>query len=212
MAVSTMQELFVEELRDLYHAEKQLTKALPKMAKAASDEQLREAFTQHLEETRNQVERLEEVFELLDVAKRAKRCEAMEGLIEEGREMIEEVEDEAVLDVGLITAAQKIEHYEIAGYGSVVALAKALGHEDAAQRLAETLEEEKAADQKLNEIAESSVNEKALSQSNGSEMVEQATGAADDKAEEGQMAQTSGGGGTSRRGASGGSRSQSRRA
>src|SRR3954464_11149359 len=124
MAVSSVQDLFVEELRDLYHAEKQLTRALPRMAKAASSEELRNAFTQHLEETRNQIERLEEVFELLDVPKRGKRCEAMEGLIEEGREMIEEVDDDAVLDVGLITAAQKIEHYEIPRYGSVVALAK----------------------------------------------------------------------------------------
>ena len=161
MTIKTMQDLFVQEPRDIYHAEKQILKALPKMAKSATSEELRTAFETHLEETRGQVERLEQVFETLDLAKRSKRCEAMEGLIEEGREVLDEVEKGDVLDAGMIVAAQKIEHYEIAGYGSLVALAKQLGHDEAASLLAQTLEEEKATDQKLNQIALGSVNKKA---------------------------------------------------
>ena len=161
MSVSTIQELFVDELRDIYHAEKQLVKALPKMAKAAAHPQLKAAFTSHLEETKGQVGRLEEVFELLDVAKRAKPCAAMEGLLEEAASMMEEVEDPQVLDVGMIVGAQKVEHYEIAGYGALVALATQLGHADAAKLLSQTLAEEKAADSKLNELALSVVNKDA---------------------------------------------------
>ncbi len=161
MTIKTVQDLFVQELRDIYHAEKQILKALPKMAKSATSEELRTAFETHLEETRGQVERLEQVFETLDLAKRSKRCEAMEGLIEEGRDVLDEVEKGDVLDAGMIVAAQKIEHYEIAGYGSLVALAKQLGHDEAASLLAQTLEEEKATDQKLNQIALGSVNKKA---------------------------------------------------
>lgn len=153
MTVKTLQDLFVEELRDIYHAEKQLVKALPKMARSASHPELKEAFTAHLEETRGQVERLDQVFEKLDLAKRAKKCEAMEGLLEEARETMEEIEDEAVLDVGMIINAQKVEHYEIAGYGSLAAIAKQLGHADIAKLLTETLQEEKAADVKLGKIA-----------------------------------------------------------
>lgn len=153
MPVKTVQDLFVEELRDIYHAEKQILKALPKMAKSAQNPELKEAFEQHLEQTRGQVERLEQVFEQLDVAKRGKRCEAMEGLLEEARSTMEEVEDKSVLDVGMIINAQKVEHYEIAGYGSLVALARQLGHDEAAQLLEQTLEEEKATDKKLNEVA-----------------------------------------------------------
>ena len=129
MSVSTIQELFIAELRDIYHAEKQLVKALPKMAKAAAHPQLKAAFTSHLEETKGQVERLEQVFE--------------------------------VLDVGMIVGAQKVEHYEIAGYGALVALATQLGHADAAKLLSQTLAEEKAADSKLNELALSVVNKDA---------------------------------------------------
>ncbi|MDF1586892.1 YciE/YciF ferroxidase family protein [Marinimicrococcus flavescens] len=161
MAVSTMQDLFVNELRDIYHAEKQLLKALPKMAKAASREDLRQAFQSHLEETRGHVERLEEVFDTLDLAKRGKTCEAMQGLVEEGREILEEVEDGAVRDAGLITAAQKVEHYEIASYGSLVALARQIGNEEVATILHRTLEEEKAADQKLTKLAQGGVNQAA---------------------------------------------------
>ena len=153
MAVTSIEDLFVNELRDIYSAEKQLTRALPRMAKAAKHPELREAFESHLEETRGQVDRLDQVFEQLDLPKRAKKCEAMEGLIEEAREHMEELDDKALLDVGMIISAQKVEHYEIAGYGSLVALAKQLGHGEAAGLLEQTLGEEKAADQKLNEIA-----------------------------------------------------------
>jgi ferritin-like metal-binding protein YciE len=158
MTVKTMQDLFVEELRDIYHAEKQLVKALPKMAKAATHPELKQAFEAHLEETRGQVDRLDQVFETLDLAKRAKKCEAMEGLLEEARSTMEDIEDEQVLDVGMIVNAQKVEHYEIAGYGSLVALAKQLGHADVAKLLHATLQEEKAADEKLNQIALSAAN------------------------------------------------------
>ena len=153
MPVKSMQDLFVEELRDIYHAEKQITRALPKMAKAATTPELKQAFELHLEQTRGQIERLDQVFEQLDLPKRAKKCEAMEGLLEEARAAMEEIEDATVLDVGMIINAQKVEHYEIAGYGSLVALAKQLGHDEAAQLLGETLAEEKETDRKLNEVA-----------------------------------------------------------
>jgi ferritin-like metal-binding protein YciE len=162
MPVKSVQDLLLSELRDLYDAEKQLVKALPKMAKAASSEQLQVAFQEHLEETKNQAERLENVFEKLDTPTRGKSCEAMRGLIEEASEMIEEIKTPQVLDVALITGAQKVEHYEIAAYGSVRALAEACGHREVAQLLDETLEEEKAADEKLNHIALSEVNQAAL--------------------------------------------------
>ena len=153
MPVKSMHDLFVEELRDIYHAEKQITRALPKMAKAATTPELKQAFELHLEQTRGQIERLDQVFEQLDLPKRAKKCEAMEGLLEEARAAMEEIEDATVLDVGMIINAQKVEHYEIAGYGSLVALAKQLGHDEAAQLLDETLAEEKETDRKLNEVA-----------------------------------------------------------
>jgi ferritin-like metal-binding protein YciE len=162
MAVKTVQDLLIDELRDIYHAEKQLVKALPKMAKAVKSTKLRQAFEQHVEETRGQIERLEQVFEHLEVPARAKRCEAMAGLVEEAQEMMDEIKTPEVLDVALISAAQKVEHYEIASYGSVHALAQASGHEEAAQLLSQTLEEEKATDQKLNQIALSEVNKTAL--------------------------------------------------
>lgn len=153
MPIKSMHDLLVEELRDIYHAEKQITRALPKMAKAATTPELKQAFELHLEQTRGQIERLDQVFEQLDLPKRAKKCEAMEGLLEEARAAMEEIEDATVLDVGMIINAQKVEHYEIAGYGSLVALAKQLGHDEAAQLLDETLAEEKETDRKLNEVA-----------------------------------------------------------
>ena len=158
MTVKTVQDLFVEELRDIYSAEKQITKALPRMAKAATHPELKQAFELHLEQTRGQIERLDQVFEQLDTAKRAKKCEAMEGLLEEGRSTMEEIEDKNVLDVGMIINAQKVEHYEIAGYGSLVALAKQLGQNQIASLLDQTLKEEKETDQTLNRIALSVAN------------------------------------------------------
>ena len=152
MSVKTVQDLFVNELRDIYYAEKQILKTLPKMAKKATHQELKSAFEQHAEQTREQIERIEQVFEMLEVGKRAKRCEAMEGILEEAREHMEEVQEKSVLDPAMIVCAQKVEHYEIAGYGSLVALANQLGHKDAAKLLQETLQEEKDTDQKLSQI------------------------------------------------------------
>ena len=162
MPVKTTHDLLVEELRDLYHAEKQLQKALPKMAKASSSNKLRQAFEHHLEQTNGQVERLEQVFEKLDTRSRGKRCEAMEGLVEEAKEMMEEIKTPEVLDVALIAGAQKVEHYEIAAYGSARALAEAMGHKEVAQLLDDTLAEEKQTDELLNQLALSEVNKRAL--------------------------------------------------
>ena len=162
MTLNTVQDLLIDELRDIYHAEQQLVKALPKMAKAAKSDQLRHAFEHHLEETNGQVERLQQVFEKLGARARGQRCEAMQGLIEEANEMMDAITTPEVLDVALITAAQKVEHYEIASYGSVSALAEALGEKEVVKLLNQTLDEEKHADQKLNEIAMSDVNKTAL--------------------------------------------------
>ena len=158
----SVQDLLLNELRDLYDAEKQLVKALPKVAKAASSEQLRQAIGEHLEETKAQVQRLEDAFARLGTPARGKRCEAMRGLVEEASQMMEEIKTPQVLDAALIAGAQKVEHYEIAAYGSARALAEACGHQQVAQLLDETLEEEKAADEKLNQIALSEVNPSAL--------------------------------------------------
>jgi ferritin-like metal-binding protein YciE len=162
MAVKTTRDLLIDEMRDLYHAEKQLVKALPKMAKAATTDKLRQAFEHHLEETKGQIERLDQAFDKLDARSSGKRCEAMEGLIDEAKEMIEEIKTPEVLDAALIMAAQKVEHYEIASYGSVRELARALGEAEIAKLLDETLTEEKQADQKLNRLATSGVNKSAL--------------------------------------------------
>ncbi len=153
MAAENLQELFVEELKDMYDAEKQLTKALPKMAKATDNPELKAAFEEHLAITRMQVGRLEDVFKSLGMAARGKTCEGMKGLIEEGQEMMEEMEQGSTLDAALISAAQKVEHYEIASYGTLATFAEVLGHEDAKDLLGQTLEEEKEADQKLTIIA-----------------------------------------------------------
>lgn len=161
MSMKTLQDLFVHELKDIYNAEKQLVKALGKMAKGATSENLKASFEEHLEVTRGQVERLEEVFALLDIAPRGKKCEAMEGLIAEGSSLLEENAEEAVLDAGLIAAAQKVEHYEIASYGTLVTFARHLGLDDAAELLEQTLAEEKETDVKLTELAESEINVEA---------------------------------------------------
>ena len=162
MAAKNMQDLLIEELRDIYHAEKQLTRALPKMARAASNEQLKQAFTQHLEETQGQIERLEQVFEKLDTRTRGKHCHAMEGLIEEAKEIMEMGLAPELQDVALIAAAQKVEHYEIAGYGTLHALAQSAGLDEVAQLLEQTLNEEKKTDQLLNDLAINDVNKKAM--------------------------------------------------
>ncbi len=161
MKLNTMEDLFLGELRDLYHAEKQLVKALPKMAKAATNPDLRAGFEQHLAETENHVSRLELVFGQLDQKPKAETCEAMKGLVEEGKEIIEAKGEDEVRDAALIAAAQKVEHYEIASYGCLITWAKQLGYKRAVILLSQTLEEEKATDEKLTELAESTVNAEA---------------------------------------------------
>ena len=151
--IETLEQVLVEEIRDLYDAEKQLTRALPKMAKAASSEKLRAAFTEHLEVTKGQVARLEQVFEMLDQKARSKACKAMKGLIEEGQEQIESNTDAELKDLTLIGAAQKVEHYEISGYGTVRTMAQQIGRKDVAQLLEETLKEEEETDKKLTQVA-----------------------------------------------------------
>lgn len=162
MAIKTLQDLFVHSLSDVYSAEKQLTKALPKMARAATNPALKEIFTSHLEETKGQVERIDQVVEASGLKLKRIKCAAMEGLVEEGQETIEEVEKGPVLDAGLIAAAQKVEHYEIATYGTLCALAKTLEMDAAIiTLLQDTLVEEKAADEKLTALAEQQGNEEA---------------------------------------------------
>jgi len=151
----------MDQLKDLYHAENQITKALPKMAKAASTPDLRDAFQEHLQQTEQQIERLEQVFSILGVKARGKKCEAMEGLIEEGSELIKEEAEPAVKDAGLIAAAQKVEHYEMAGYGCVRTWARQLGLEEVADLMQETLQEEEDTDMKLSRLAENMVNQEA---------------------------------------------------
>jgi ferritin-like metal-binding protein YciE len=162
MTLDTLQKLYTNELRDLYNAEKQLLKALPKMAKAASSEDLRKAFEEHLEQTETHVQRLEEIFTKLDENPKGKTCHGMKGLIEEGSEILEETGEESVLDAGIIVAAQKVEHYEIASYGSVRTFAELLGQNDAAELLQMTLDEESEANEKLNQLAQDIVNPEAL--------------------------------------------------
>ncbi len=158
-----LEKLFVEQLKDLYSAEKQLVSALPKMAKAASSPQLQQAFNMHLDQTRNHVSRLEQIFGGMQQGPDGKKCKAMEGLIEEGEDLIKEKGkfDNQTLDAGLIAAAQKVEHYEISGYGTVRTFAEQLGHADVVRILQQTLEEEKAADKKLTTLAEGGVNQQA---------------------------------------------------
>jgi len=164
--VTTMEELFIEELRDLYDAETQLTKALPKMSKAAASDDLREAFEEHLGQTENQVERLKRIFELVGEKPTGKKCAAMAGLIKEGDEMVSDSDETPVRDAGLIAAAQKVEHYEISGYGSARTHAELLGNDEAARLLEETLKEEKETDEKLTQLAEGMINTEAAEISN----------------------------------------------
>jgi ferritin-like metal-binding protein YciE len=162
MKLDTLQKLYTDELRDLYNAENQLVKALPKMAKAASSEELKDAFEKHLEQTKGHVERLEQVFEELGEKPKGKTCRAMKGLIEEGAEILKEEGEDSVIDAGIIVTAQKVEHYEIAGYGSVRTFAHLLGQNKAAELLQSTLDEEAETNQLLNRLAESIVNPEAL--------------------------------------------------
>ena len=161
--IKTMNDLFVHQLQDIYYAEKQLVKALQEMAGKATDKQLKDGFLAHLDETRNHVQRLEQVFKMHGAAAKAIDCPAIDGIIEEANEVAGDVADKAVLDAALINAGQVAEHYEIARYGSLIAWAKQLGRNDCASILQRTLEEEKAADKKLTQIAESNVNIRAAS-------------------------------------------------
>lgn len=161
MKLKTLHDLFIHELKDLYSAETQLVKALPRMAKAATNEDLKNGFQEHLDQTKTHVARLEQIAEACECTLTGHKCKAMEGLIAEGGELISEDADESVRDAGLIGAAQRVEHYEIAGYGTARALAECLGHTEAAEILSETLEEEKATDEKLTELAESGINAEA---------------------------------------------------
>jgi ferritin-like metal-binding protein YciE len=162
LELNSLEKLYVEQLKDIYSAEKQLVKALPKMAKKASSAELTLAFEEHLEVTKNQVERLERLFDRMEKTPRGKKCMGMEGLIKEGEELMGEDADEETLDAGLIAAAQKVEHYEIAAYGTVRTYAEMLGDTHAARELERSLEEEKQTDQRLNKLALSTVNIEAL--------------------------------------------------
>ena len=170
----TLHDAFIDELRDLYDAEKQLTKALPKLAKAATNPDLRTAFESHLEETRGHVERLEEVFGSLEEKVRGKHCDGIAGIIDEGKNIMGEDFDEATMDACLIAAGQRAEHYEMAAYGTLVAWARAMGHDDAADLLQQTLDEEKAADEKLSALAEEGINQEAADTAHPAEGDEEA--------------------------------------
>jgi ferritin-like metal-binding protein YciE len=161
MEINTLKDLYIDELKDLYSAEKMLTKALPKMAKAASHKELQAAFRNHLKETEQHVARLERICKDLGVSPRGKKCVGMEGLIEEGNELIQEKPEEDALDAGLISKAQRVEHYEIAGYGTVRTYARQLGYDDQAELLQRTLDEEGNADHLLTALAESGINVEA---------------------------------------------------
>lgn len=161
--LNSLQDLLIEQLQDLYDAETQITKALPKMADATLSSQLKQAFQMHLDQTKRQIERLEQVFEHFGEKAQGKTCKAMQGLIKEGEELMKERADAAVMDAGLIAAAQRIEHYEMAGYGTVRTWANLLGNKQAATLLQQTLDEEEQTDQKLSELAERVINERAAS-------------------------------------------------
>ena len=201
MAATSLQELFVEELRDMYDGEKRILRALPKMAKAAESDDLQTAFNTHLKETERQVSRLEQVFRSIGETPRGKKCDGIMGIVEEGNHAIEELEG-PVLDAALIAGAQKVEHYEIASYGTLAYFAELLGHDRARNLLGETLEEEKATDKKLTQLAKSDVNREALLGGNGEEMSDE-----DEAGMRGMLNAASG----SRMGNGGGSRSSGNR-
>jgi ferritin-like metal-binding protein YciE len=161
MKLNSLENLYREQLRDLHSAEKQLTVALPKMAEGASSSNLRKAFEQHLKQTEQHVDRLEQIFQEIDLRPSRKKCKGMEGLIKEGEEILNEDGESAVKDAGLIAAAQRVEHYEIAGYGTVRTYAEQLGHKKAASLLQQTLDEESKANEKLTQLAEGGINQRA---------------------------------------------------
>ena len=167
MSIKTIEDLFIHELSDIYSAEKQLTKALPRLSRAAENQELSSAFDKHLEETRGQVERIDKVVEQLDLRLKRVKCAGMEGLVDEAREIIDTVPQGPLRDAALIAGAQKAEHYEIASYGTLCALGKQLGYEDAVELLGQTLQEEKATDLKLTELAEQGANQQAAQASRG---------------------------------------------
>ena len=164
MEIDSLRKLYVEELKDLYSAEKQILQALPRMAKKASNELLQKAFQEHLEVTRMQVERLDRIFEMLGKSPRGKKCKGMEGLLEEGKEMMQEDMEDDVMDAALIAAAQRVEHYEIAGYGTVRTYANLLGEKEHVKLLQQTLDEEGNTDKKLTQLAESQINVEAMAE------------------------------------------------
>jgi len=160
-SAGTLHDAFIDELRDVYNAEQQITKALPKMIKAASSPDLQQAFSSHLEQTRAQIARLEEVFESIEEKVRGKKCDGMAGIIEEGKAAMQEDFDDQTMDAALIASAQRVEHYEMAAYGTLVAWAEAMGHSDAAELLQATLDEEKETDEKLTALAQGGINRSA---------------------------------------------------
>jgi len=162
MSLDSLDKLFLEELKDVYNAEKQILRALPRMAKAADSPELQEAFTTHQKETEGHVQRLERIFKELGQAPRGKKCKGMEGLLEEGKEVLEEDGEPAVIDAALIASAQRVEHYEMAAYGCLRTYAQLLGMDEAGELLQQTLEEEEATDQKLTDLGESGINEAAV--------------------------------------------------
>ncbi|HJR16497.1 MAG TPA: ferritin-like domain-containing protein [Gemmatimonadales bacterium] len=173
MSLDSLEKLFLDELRDMYNAEKQLTRALPRMAKAAESPDLQQAFTMHLKETEGQIQRLERVFKEVGQAVRGKKCKGMEGLIEEGKEKMEEEGEPEVMDAALIASAQKIEHYEIASYGCLRTYAELLGHSGAVELLQQNLEEEEATDKKLTALGEGGINQSAVTAGGGQEEEEE---------------------------------------
>ena len=169
MGLDSLDSLFLDELKDIYNAEKQILRALPRMAKAAESPELQQAFQKHLKETEGQVQRLERIFKDLGQAARGKKCKGMEGLLEEGKEMMEEDGEGPVIDAALISAAQKVEHYEIAAYGCLRTYANLLGYNQAARLLEQNLAEEEAADKKLTQLGEGGINESAVAAGEASE-------------------------------------------
>jgi ferritin-like metal-binding protein YciE len=169
MATQSLHDAFIDELRDTYDAEKQLLKAMPRLAKAASSPDLRAAVEQHIQETRGQVERLTRVFESIGEKPRGKHCDGMAGILEEAKSALEEDADDATMDALLIASAQRAEHYEMAAYGTLVAWAQAMGHTEAAELLQETLDEEKTTDEKLTTLAEGGINQQAANLAHGEE-------------------------------------------